>query len=88
MVFLQRNLLTALDQGAFSSPSIAVTKPDVYSGGYGDATVVFKKSAIDPVLNPANKIYGVDAYTPTHPSFGYELNEEALIKAADRTVLR
>ena len=80
-----KNLLTALDQGAFSSPSIAVTKPDVYSGGYGDATVVFKKSAIDPVLNPANKIYGVDAYTPTHPSFGYELNEEALIKAADRT---
>ena len=80
-----KNLLTALDQGAFSSPSIAVTKPDIYSGGYGDATVVFKKSAIDPALNPANKIYGVDAYTPTHPSFGYELNEEALAKAAKRT---
>lgn len=80
-----KNLLTALDQGAFPSPSIALTKPDVYSGGYGDATVVFKKSAIDPAQNPANKIYGVDAYTPTHPSFGYELNSEALAKAAERT---
>lgn len=80
-----KNLLTALDQGAFSSPSIAVTRPDVYAGGYGDATVVFKKSAIDPAANPANKIYGVDAYAPTHPSFGYELNEEALIEAAERT---
>jgi hypothetical protein len=80
-----KNLLTALDQGAFPSPSIALTKPNVYSGGYGDATVVFKKSAIDPAQNPANKIYGVDAYTPTHPSFGYELNSESLVKAAERT---
>lgn len=80
-----KNLISALKKGAFSSPSIAVTKPDVYSGGYGDATVVFKQNAIDPKLNPANKIYGVDAYTPTHPSFGYDLDESGLIKASERT---
>ena len=80
-----KNLMKALEDGAFPSPSIAVTKPDVYSGGYGDATVVFKKSAIDPANNPLNKIYGVDAYTPTYPSFGYDLNETGLIEAAERT---
>lgn len=80
-----QNLMKALTDGAFPAPSIAVTKPEVYSGGYGDATVVFKKSAIDPANNPANKIYGVDAYTPTYPSFGYELNEEGLVKASERT---
>lgn len=80
-----QNLINALKGGEFPSPSIALTKPDVYSGGYGDATVVFKKSSIDPANNPANKIYGVDAYTPTYPSFGYELNEEGLKKASERT---
>ena len=80
-----KNLIKSLEEGAFPSPSIALTKPDVYSGGYGDATVVFKKSAIDPANNPANKIYGVDAYTPTYPSFGFELNEEALKRAAEKT---
>ena len=80
-----KNLINALTEGAFPSPSIAVTKPDIYGGGYGDATVVFKKSAIDPKSNPANKIYGVDAYTPTYPSFGYELNPEGLIKASEQT---
>lgn len=79
------NLIHALKEGAFPSPSIALTKPDVYSGGYGDSTVVFKKSAIDPKNNPDNKIYGVDAYTPTYPSFGYELNEQALVKASEQT---
>ena len=79
-----KNLMSALKTGAFSSPSIALTKPDVYAGGYGDSAVVFKKSAIDPALSPDNKIYGVDAYTPTYPLFGYELNEENLIKASER----
>ena len=80
-----QNLINALKGGEFPSPSIALTKPDVYSGGYGDATVVFKKSSIDPANNPANKIYGVDAYTPTYPSFGFELNEDALKIAAEKT---
>ena len=80
-----QNLIKALNDGAFPSPSIAVTKPEVYPGGYGEATVVFKKSAIDPANNPANKIYGVDAYTPTYPSLGYELNPEGLIRASERT---
>lgn len=81
------HLKDAITKGAFPSPSVAVTKPDVYAGGYGDATVVFKKSAIDPAQNPANKIYGVDAYTPTHPSFGYELDTDGLIRASERTGL-
>lgn len=80
-----KNLINALKAGAFPSPSIALTKPDVYDGGYGDATVVFKNSAIDPSVNPTNKIYGVDAYTPTYPSFGFELNEDALKRAAEKT---
>lgn len=79
------NLKDAISKGGFPAPSVALTDPDVYSGGYGEATVVFKKSAIDPAQNPANKIYGVDAYTATYPSFGYELNEDELIKASERT---
>ena len=79
------NLKEAVVSGGFPAPSIAVTDPDVYSGGYGEATVVFKKSTIAPEVSPANKIYGVDAFTPTYPSFGYELNEDELIKASERT---
>ena len=81
------NLKEAVEKGGFPAPSVALTDPDVYSGGYGEATVVFKKSAVDPSANPANKVYGVDAYTATYPSFGYELNEDELIKASEKTGL-
>ena len=49
-------------------PSIAVMDVNVPHEVFGDLTLVFGRDTVDPKVDPANKIYGSDAWTPTFPS--------------------
>ena len=51
----------SLKLGGFPMPSIAVTKADMGHENYGEISLVFDKSTIDPKTDKRNKIYGGDA---------------------------
>ena len=53
--------------GGIPSPSIAVTKADQPFTGFGDIQLIGKPEKFDPAVNPANKVYSADAYTPRAP---------------------
>ena len=53
--------------GGLPSPSIAVTKADVPHEGFGNITLIGKPEKFDPALDPRNKVYSADAYTPRGP---------------------
>ena len=53
--------------GGIPSPSIAVTKADLPFTGFGNIQLIGKPEKFDPTVNPANKIYSADAYTPRAP---------------------
>ena len=53
--------------GKSPMPSIAVMDVNVPHEVFGDLTLVFGRDTIDPKVDPANKIYGSDAWTPTFP---------------------
>jgi hypothetical protein len=53
--------------GGIPSPSIAVTKADQPFTGFGNIQLIGKPEKFDPTVNPANKIYSADAYTPRAP---------------------
>lgn len=53
--------------GGIPSPSIAVTKADQPFTGFGNIQLIGKPEKFDPAVNPANKIYSSDAYTPRAP---------------------
>ena len=61
-------------------PSIAVMDVNVPHEIFGELTLVFGRDTIDPKIDPANKIYGSDAWTPTFPEIK-EVNGEQLIPA-------
>lgn len=66
-----------MELGGFPYPSIAITNPDIYSHeGFGDISVLFDKSSIDPALDSKNKVYARDAYTPRFPSLEYKINSD------------
>jgi len=54
-----------LSMGAFAAPSIAVMQYGKLHNGFGDASFIFHKNAIDPQADPRNKVYGADAWTPS-----------------------
>ena len=58
------NLIRALLAGAFMAPSIAVTNDSATHQSYGDVSIVFNRSAVDPQMNKKNRLYSGDAYTP------------------------
>ena len=63
-----------LELGGTAYPSIAITTPSTISHeGYGDISVLFDKSTIDPA-NKLNKVYSRDAYTPRFPTIEYKLD--------------
>lgn len=68
------NLETALNRGGFPMPSIAVTKDNISHNDFGEVSVLFGKSTIDPEINN-NHVYGSDVYSPTHPGLEYKVNE-------------
>ena len=49
------------------SPSMAVTKKDLDVHGFGDIQLIGKPNKFDPAVDPRNKIYSADAYTPRAP---------------------
>ena len=55
-------------------PSIAVTRSDVEHSNFGDISLIFDKSTIDPKASRKNTVYSADAWTPTFPQIEYETN--------------
>ena len=53
--------------GGIPSPSIAVTKADQPFASYGNIQLIGKPEKFDPLVDPRNKIYSADAYTPRAP---------------------
>ena len=53
--------------GGIPSPSIAVTKADQSFTGFGTIQLIGKPEKFDPLVDPRNKIYSADAYTPRAP---------------------
>ena len=53
--------------GGIPSPSMAVTKKDLDVHGFGDIQLIGKPNKFDPAVDPRNKIYSADAYTPRAP---------------------
>lgn len=56
----------ALNWGGIPSPSVAIVDAAEGHTKYGDTSVVFPRATIDPEADPRNKVYGGDAWTPTH----------------------
>lgn len=62
----EEKLRRTLDIGAWPSPSIAVVKAKEGHANYGEYSAVFPRETIDPQADSKNKVYGGDAWTPTH----------------------
>lgn len=77
-------LLKALDLGGMPMPSIAIAKAEGGHEDFGDISLVFDKSTIDPQASAANKVYSGDAYTPTYPTVEYKVNEAVESKVREK----
>lgn len=55
-------LVNAYEKGGIAGPSVAVVKNAITK--FGEISLAFDKSSIDPSVNTANKLYGSDAWTP------------------------
>ena len=73
-----------LDLGGLPMPSIAVIKAKSGHSEYGDVSLVFPKSTIDPKADKNNKVYGGDAWTPTYPKIEYKPNAKISKKISDK----
>lgn len=73
-----------LDLGGLPMPSIAIIKAQRGHSEYGDVSLVFDKSVIDPKANKLNKVYGGDAWTPTYPTIEYKPNEKIADKISGK----
>ena len=77
-------LWKALKLGGFPMPSLAVTKAKIGHTNFGDVSLLFDKSTIDPETDSRNKVYGADAWTPVFPQIDYKLNEKKADEVYDR----
>lgn len=73
-----------LDLGGLPMPSIAIIKAKSGHSEYGDVSLVFPKSTIDPKADKNNKVYGGDAWTPVYPTIEYKPNEKVTKKINDK----
>lgn len=75
----EEKLRRTLDIGAWPSPSIAVVKAKEGHANYGEYSAIFPRGTIDPQADSKNKVYGGDAWTPTHDNalVEREVNYEA-----------
>ena len=62
-----------LERGGVPFPSIAIKKAGAPHEGFGDVSIVFPRSSIDPEVNRQNRIYSNDAWTPTEPRVEYDV---------------
>lgn len=74
----EEKLLKSLQLGGLPMPSIAIMKAENTRGNddFGDISLVFDKSTVDPQASRYNKVYGGDAWTPTFPAIDYKVNEK------------
>lgn len=77
-------LLKALDLGGMPMPSIAIAKAEGGHENFGDISLVFDKSTIDPQASAANKVYSGDAWTPTFPPVEYKVNDAVERRVRDK----
>lgn len=73
----QEKLEKALEIGAFPSPSIAIVQAEQGHTNYGEYSVVFPASTIDPEADSRNRVYGADAWTPTSSNATVEYRVDA-----------
>ena len=73
-----------LDLGGLPMPSIAIIKAKSGHSEYGDVSLVFPKSVIDPKANKNNKVYGGDAWTPVYPKIEYKPSAKVSKKINDK----
>lgn len=71
------NLKKVLEAGSLIMPSIAITKADMGHTGFGEISLLFDKSTINP-SDRRNKVYGGDAWTPRFPRIGVKLNDKVV----------
>lgn len=71
-------LMADIDLKGLPSPSIAIIKAGMEHSKYGDVSILFRRSTIDPKVNKQNKVYGGDAWTPTFPTVEVKLSEKAV----------
>lgn len=64
-----------LQRGGVPFPSIAIKKAGTSHEGFGDVSIVFPKSSIDPQVNRQNRLYSNDAWTPTEPRTEYDVGD-------------
>lgn len=77
-------LTKSLDLGGLPMPSIAIIKAQAGHAEYGDVSLVFNKSTIDPEASVYNKVYGGDAWTPTYPAIEFKPNEKIADKISKK----
>ena len=80
----EEKLLKTLSLGGLPMPSIAVLKAKEGHSQYGDISLIFDKSTIDPQATSANKVYSGDAWTPTYPFIEYKPNEKVVDHIRDK----
>lgn len=68
-------LIKSLNLGGLPMPSIAIAKAEGGHEAFGDISLVFDKSTIDPERKTTNKVYSGDAWTPTYPRVEYKVND-------------
>lgn len=73
-----------IELGGFPMPSIAITKADKEHSNFGEISVLFDKTTIDPQSSNKNKVYGGDAYTPMFPQVVYRPNPNVVEKISDK----
>ena len=64
-----------LQRGGVPFPSIAIKKAGTSHEGFGDVSIVFPRSSIDPQVNRQNRLYSNDAWTPTEPRTEYDVGD-------------
>lgn len=78
------NLRDALKLGGLPMPSIAIVQAQQGHAKYGEISLVFDKSSIDPAADRRNRVYGGDGWTPTAPTIEYEPNSRAERRLHDK----
>lgn len=77
-------LVKSLALGGMPMPSIAIAKAEGGHENFGDISLVFDKSTIDPQASAANKVYSGDAWTPTYPTVEYKVNDAVERRVRDK----
>ena len=75
----EEKLRRTLKLGSWPAPSVAIVKANQGHEKFGEYSAVFPRSTIDPEADYRNKVYGSDAWTPTHNNaqVEYEVNYDA-----------